>query len=140
MTPRHGRGHDVYFLSWSCIFISSQYEVRYLASLLLVAVLVLTVAAAALVEEVVEDVHGHGEDDSRVVLRRDAIQRLQVAQLRKERVKVSQNGTRAHLQGGRTLCNDSGCLPQGLAGFLLADGRNHLESVDEREREDMMDG
>ena len=36
----------------------------------------------AAVQEVVEDVHGHGEDDGRVVLRRDAVQRLQVAQLK----------------------------------------------------------
>ena len=35
----------------------------------------------AAVQEVVEDVHGHGEDDGRVVLRRDAVQCLQVAEL-----------------------------------------------------------
>ncbi len=32
-------------------------------------------------EEVAEDVHGHGEDDGGVLLRRNAVQRLQVAQL-----------------------------------------------------------
>jgi hypothetical protein len=32
-----------------------------------------------------EDVHGHGEDDGRVVLRRDAVQRLEVAELERER-------------------------------------------------------
>ena len=35
----------------------------------------------AAVQEVVQDVHGHGEDDGRVVLRRDAVQRLKVAEL-----------------------------------------------------------
>ena len=40
--------------------------------------------ASGLVHEVVEDVHGHGEDDGRVVLRRDAVQRLQVAELQKD--------------------------------------------------------
>ena len=34
--------------------------------------------------EVVHDVHGHGEDDGRVVLRRDAVQRLKVAELQTE--------------------------------------------------------
>ena len=32
----------------------------------------------------VQDVHGHGEDDGRVVLRCDAVQRLQVAELQKD--------------------------------------------------------
>ena len=32
----------------------------------------------------VHDVHGHGEDDGRVVLRRDAVQRLKVAELQTE--------------------------------------------------------
>ena len=44
----------------------------------------------AAVHEVVQDVHGHGEDDGRVVLRRDAVQRLKVAELqgrRKDPVK-----------------------------------------------------
>ena len=39
--------------------------------------------------EVVHDVHGHGEDDGRVVLRRDAVQRLQVAELQTEGREVS---------------------------------------------------
>ena len=39
----------------------------------------------AAVQEVSHDVHGHGEDDGRVVLRRDAVQRLQVAKLQGRR-------------------------------------------------------
>ena len=38
--------------------------------------------------EVVHDVHGHGEDDGRVVLRRDAVQRLQVAELQRKEEKL----------------------------------------------------
>ena len=36
----------------------------------------------AVVHGGVDDVHGHGEDDSRVVLRRDAVQCLQISQLK----------------------------------------------------------
>ena len=39
--------------------------------------------------EVVHDVHGHGEDDGRVVLRRDAVQRLKVAELQRKRKDLS---------------------------------------------------
>lgn len=44
----------------------------------------LALLAAALIHEVIEDVHGHGEDDGRVVLGRDAAQRLQVAELKEQ--------------------------------------------------------
>ena len=43
----------------------------------------------AAVHEVVEDVHGHGEDDGRVVLCRDAVQRLKVAELQRKRKDLS---------------------------------------------------
>ena len=60
--------------------------------------------------EVVHDVHGHGEDDGGVVLRGDAVQRLQVAQL----------------EGGGALGDDVGGLPQRAGRLLLALGRDHL--------------
>lgn len=44
--------------------------------------------AAALVEEVVEDVHRHREDDGRVVLRRDAAQRLKIAKLKMDQCVI----------------------------------------------------
>jgi hypothetical protein len=37
-------------------------------------------------EEVIGEVDGHREDDGRVVLGRDAVQRLQVAQLKREKL------------------------------------------------------
>ena len=37
----------------------------------------------AAVQEVAHDIHGHGEDNGRVVLRRDTVERLQVSELQR---------------------------------------------------------
>ena len=58
--------------------------------------------AAALVEEVIENVHRHREDDGRVVLRRDAAQRLKVAKLEGE--KIRRNFTQWHHKSCFKLC------------------------------------
>ncbi len=43
---------------------------------LLLASLLLLVGGAVLLEEVRDEVHGHGEDDGRVLLGRDRVERL----------------------------------------------------------------
>ena len=80
----------------------------------------------------VHDVHGHGEDDGRVVLRRYAVQRLQVAQLRTggTRVKTRYISTTftppIYLKGRGALCDDVSGLPQRPRRLLLSLGGNHL--------------
>ena len=64
----------------------------------------------ATAQEVFHDVHRHGEDDGRVVLGRDAVQSLQIAQL----------------EGWGTLRDDTGGFLQGPRRFLLALGSNDL--------------
>ena len=66
-------------------------------------------------QEMRDDVHRHREDYGRVLLGRDRVQRLQVAELRqKTEMSIKSAGkswlSAAYLKGRRTLRNDLGGL------------------------------
>ena len=74
--------------------------------------MVVVMILSCLGEDVIDDVQGDGEDDSAVVLSRDAAQSLQVSQL----------------DGGRVVSDDLGRVSQSSAGLVFSLGSDHFSS------------
>ena len=77
------------------------------------------------------NINGDGEDDRAVVLCRNAVQGLQIAQLsrKKDDLLISDSGRKkTNLKSCRTVHDHFSCHPQGSAGLVFSFSSNHLDA------------
>ena len=83
------------------------------------------------VHEMRHNINGDWEDDRAVVLCRNAVQGLQIAQLsrKKDDLLISDSGRKkTNLKSCRTVHDHFSCHPQGSAGLVFSLGSNHLDA------------